>query len=164
MTGNDLREVWNLPWRQPCGPSVSIPRVSNARGHAPSQFDAASANHISSQRTTRELVTCLVAVTKCVAKTATWRKCSQRLAVEGDTVCHDWTVIRQQGQLLISHLLLHSREAWTLAFSSLTAFCFVFWDRVSLCNSIGCSGTCSVDQAVLELTEIHLLLPPECWD
>ena len=28
----------------------------------------------------------------------------------------------------------------------------------------GCSRTCSVDQADLELTEICLLLPPECWD
>ena len=28
----------------------------------------------------------------------------------------------------------------------------------------GCPGTHSVDQAGLELTEIHLPLPPECWD
>ena len=32
-------------------------------------------------------------------------------------------------------------------------------DRVSLC-SLGCPGTHSVDQAGLELTEIHLPLPP----
>jgi hypothetical protein len=31
-------------------------------------------------------------------------------------------------------------------------------DRVSLCSS-GCSRTCSVDQAGLKLTEIHLPLP-----
>jgi hypothetical protein len=37
-------------------------------------------------------------------------------------------------------------------------FVFVFPDRVSLCNS-GCSGTHSVDQVGLELTEIHLSLP-----
>jgi hypothetical protein len=37
----------------------------------------------------------------------------------------------------------------------------VFQDRVSLCSP-GCPGTHSVDQAGLELTEIHLPLPPEC--
>ena len=35
----------------------------------------------------------------------------------------------------------------------------VFRDRVSLC-SLGCPGTRSVDQAGLELTKIHLPLPP----
>jgi hypothetical protein len=34
---------------------------------------------------------------------------------------------------------------------------------VSLCNP-GCSGTHSVDQAGLELTEVCLPLLPECWD
>jgi hypothetical protein len=34
---------------------------------------------------------------------------------------------------------------------------------VSLCSP-GCSGTHSVDQAGLELTEIHLPLHPKCWD
>ena len=32
-----------------------------------------------------------------------------------------------------------------------------------LCNP-GYPGTHSVDQAGLELTDIHLPLPPECWD
>jgi hypothetical protein len=41
--------------------------------------------------------------------------------------------------------------------------CFVFQDRVLLCSS-GCPGTLSVHQAVLKLTEIHLLLPHKCWD
>ena len=41
---------------------------------------------------------------------------------------------------------------------------FCFPDRVSLCNSPGCPGTSSVDQAGLELTEICLPLPPECWN
>ena len=43
--------------------------------------------------------------------------------------------------------------------------CYVilaFQDRVSLC-SLGCPGTYSVHQAGLELLEIHLPLPPECW-
>jgi hypothetical protein len=42
---------------------------------------------------------------------------------------------------------------------------FCFGDRVSLCSP-GCPGTHSVDQAGLqvELTEIHLSLPPKCWD
>ena len=50
---------------------------------------------------------------------------------------------------------------------SLWAF---FWAQdiqgllVFLCNP-GCSGTHSVDQAGLELTELHLpLSPPKCWD
>ena len=34
----------------------------------------------------------------------------------------------------------------------------------SICIALACSGTCSVDQAGLELTEICLPLPPECWD
>jgi hypothetical protein len=45
----------------------------------------------------------------------------------------------------------------------LRTFLFVFWDRVSLCSP-GCSGTHSVDQTALELTEICLSLPPSCWD
>ena len=37
-------------------------------------------------------------------------------------------------------------------------------NRISMCNSPGYPGTHSVDQASLELTEICLSLPPECWD
>ena len=43
-----------------------------------------------------------------------------------------------------------------LAFE-IQAVIFVFQDRVSLCNSSGCPGTHSVDQAGLQLTEINLL-------
>lgn len=39
----------------------------------------------------------------------------------------------------------------------------VFQDKVPLC-SLGCSRAHSVDQAGLELTEIHLPLPPQRWD
>ena len=42
-------------------------------------------------------------------------------------------------------------------------FCFVFPDRISLCSP-GCPETHSVDQAGLELTEIHMPLPLKCWD
>ena len=44
-------------------------------------------------------------------------------------------------------------------------FCFVlfFSHTRFLCNP-SCPGTHSVDQAILKLTEIHLPLPPECWD
>ena len=35
--------------------------------------------------------------------------------------------------------------------------------RVPLCHP-GCLGAYSVDQAGLDLTEIRLPLPPECWD
>lgn len=34
--------------------------------------------------------------------------------------------------------------------------------RVSLCSP-ECSGTCYVEPASLQLTEIHLSLPPKCW-
>lgn len=37
---------------------------------------------------------------------------------------------------------------------------FFFRDRVSLCNSPGCPGTNSLDQARVEFTEVHLPLPP----
>jgi hypothetical protein len=39
----------------------------------------------------------------------------------------------------------------------------IFRDRVSLC-SLGCLRTHFVDQAGLRFTEIHLPLPPSCWD
>ena len=39
----------------------------------------------------------------------------------------------------------------------------VFWDKASLCSP-GQAGTHFVDQAGLEFSEIHLPLPPECWD
>ena len=37
-------------------------------------------------------------------------------------------------------------------------FFLIFQDRVSLCSFGACPGTCSVDQADLELTEINLSL------
>lgn len=41
---------------------------------------------------------------------------------------------------------------------------FVFpWDRVSL-HSPGCPGPGSIEQAGLELEEMHPPLPPECRD
>jgi hypothetical protein len=39
----------------------------------------------------------------------------------------------------------------------------LFWYRPSLCSS-GWPRTHHVDYAGLELTEIHLLLPPKYWD
>ena len=39
---------------------------------------------------------------------------------------------------------------------------FFFWERISPCCH-GCSGTYSVDQAGLEISEICLLLPSEWW-
>ena len=43
---------------------------------------------------------------------------------------------------------------------SLDSF-FFSRDKVSVCSP-GCPGTCSVDQAGLELTEILLPVPPKC--
>ena len=45
----------------------------------------------------------------------------------------------------------------------LFCFIFVFWNRIPLCSP-GCHGTGFVAQAGPEVTEIHLPLPPECWD
>jgi hypothetical protein len=42
-------------------------------------------------------------------------------------------------------------------------FVCLFWDRISL-HSPGCWGIHCVDQASLELTEIHLPLPLKWWD
>ena len=56
--------------------------------------------------------------------------------------------------------------SWDLffIFINFVSFLFLFFqDRVSLCSP-GCPGTRSVDQAGLELTEIHLPLPPERWE
>jgi hypothetical protein len=69
--------------------------------------------------------------------------------------------------LLCYHPELRGLEAWYLDVGTAECkatflFCFVvFQDGVSLCSP-GCPGTCSVDQAGLELTEICLLLPSEC--
>jgi hypothetical protein len=41
-------------------------------------------------------------------------------------------------------------------------FVFVFQDRVFLCRLALLE--LSIDQAGFRLTEIYLLLPPECWD
>lgn len=41
---------------------------------------------------------------------------------------------------------------------------FEFLDRVCPYNSTGCSGTCFIDLAALEHTEICLPLPPVYWD
>ena len=46
----------------------------------------------------------------------------------------------------------------------LFCFCFFFLPRCASLCSPGCPGTSSVDQAGLELTEICLPLPSECWD
>ena len=43
----------------------------------------------------------------------------------------------------------------------LALFCFL---RQGLSQSSDCPGTHYVDQVGLELTEICLPLPPECWD
>ena len=40
---------------------------------------------------------------------------------------------------------------------------YFFRDRVSLC-SLGCPGTHSVDQAGLELRDLPVSRPTECWD
>jgi hypothetical protein len=48
-------------------------------------------------------------------------------------------------------------------FIYLFIYLFTLKQSFFLCISV-CLGTHSVDQPGLELTEIHLPLPPECWD
>jgi hypothetical protein len=57
------------------------------------------------------------------------------------------------------HIPFSSSSTSSPSSSSISSpsFCFVFQDKVSLCSS-GCLGTHCVDQAALELTEIHLPL------
>ena len=52
---------------------------------------------------------------------------------------------------------------WSFYFLSF-GFNLVFEDGVFLCSSPCCPKTSPLDQGGLELTEIHLSLPPECWD
>lgn len=47
---------------------------------------------------------------------------------------------------------------------ALSNFCFVFQDRLSLCNSPSCPGTHFADEAGLKLRKILLPLTPESWD
>jgi hypothetical protein len=53
---------------------------------------------------------------------------------------------------------------WLVHLFCFVLLCFVFENRVSLCNSPDCPGTCSLDQAGLELTEISWPLPPKGFD
>lgn len=55
-------------------------------------------------------------------------------------------------------------KIWRLLLLLLFFVCLFFWDRVSLC-SLGCPGTqCIQLSGFTELTELHLSLPPECYD
>jgi hypothetical protein len=59
--------------------------------------------------------------------------------------------------------LLHLYWDFIFSITIIIIICCCFQDRISL-SSPGCPGTHSVAQAGLELTEIRLPLPPECWD
>jgi hypothetical protein len=55
-------------------------------------------------------------------------------------------------------------HSWNKLYSFFGFFVFaVLWDRVSLC-SLDWQRACYVGQAGLELTELHMALPPECWN
>lgn len=54
---------------------------------------------------------------------------------------------------------------WKLTYqTSVQTISTVSYVMTLLCNNSGCPGTPLVDQADLQLTEICLLLLPECWD
>ncbi|ERE82788.1 hypothetical protein H671_2g7187 [Cricetulus griseus] len=71
--------------------------------------------------------------------------------------------------ILYACVLMCSKRRYMVVLSWLQhrpflALLLVFLDWLPLCNSPGYSGTHFVDKAGLELIEIHLLLPSECWD
>ena len=75
---------------------------------------------------------------------------------------------RQSWQHLLSHLasfhIIHNQSSGEFFF---VLFCFIFvllFETGFLCSFGACPRTCSVDQAGLKLTEIHLSLPSQCWD
>ena len=79
-----------------------------------------------------------------------------------------WTWIQMAASLLAIIVILASYAGKFLSFFFFNCcnccwFSLFFWGRVSLCSP-GYPGTHSVDKAGLGLTEICLLLPPECWD
>lgn len=42
-------------------------------------------------------------------------------------------------------------------------YLFFLWNRVLLCNDLGCTGAYCIVQAGLQLLRSPLSLPPECW-
>ena len=69
--------------------------------------------------------------------------------------------LRTQPGLLTTELSLQLQDSLLLL---LLLLFLVFPDRVSMCSLGTYPGICFVDQADLELTEIHVPLPHECWD
>lgn len=104
----------------------------------------------------------------CVIVMRAWLDMSasnRRLMLQGPVVAV--MVIKAAWTLLNSPLPFRPKIRTTCNFLfSVCLFacvCFCFWDRVAL-YSPDCPGTLSVDQCGLELTEICLRLPPDCWD
>ena len=55
------------------------------------------------------------------------------------------------------------KALWVPRFTFCFVYLFWFFKTGFLCSFRACPGTHSIDQAGLELTEICLALPPECW-
>ena len=71
----------------------------------------------------------------------------------------------------ISEPSVHSADCsrWVVGSQNISIFSnsisiWDFFSFVDIFDSSGCSGTHYVDQAVLELTETCLPLPPKCWN
>ena len=113
-----------------------------------------------------------------------WTKLCKRLIRHIAYCSFPWLPFRGVRLILIAEDTIHFRHRsqkllswiWTERFlpeeGRVVGFCLVGWlvnwfcffqHKISPC-SLGCPGTSSVVQAVLELTEIHLPLPSECWD
>jgi hypothetical protein len=76
-----------------------------------------------------------------------------------------WLLGIELGPLVEQSVLLTAEPSLqSHLYTGLFVWSFVFQGRVVLPCSPLCPETCSVDQVDLELTEICLPLPPECWD
>ena len=73
-------------------------------------------------------------------------------------------VDKNQAESTPFFLPLNTFFSKTLLFFLFFFFPFFFFKTGFLCSFGACPGTYLVDQAGLELTEICLSLPPECWD
>jgi hypothetical protein len=79
----------------------------------------------------------------------------RRRGLEGQRAWKD----RREGKLFWGYIFFKLRKRLDI----LKGLNFFFQDKVSLCNSPGCPGTDFVDQAGLELGEIHLPLTHRCY-
>ena len=74
--------------------------------------------------------------------------------------------LEQELEIIVSHHVDTANQTLVFCKSNTCSFvCVCGFLETGFLYSFGASpGTHSVDQAGIELREIHLPLPPECWD